>query len=894
MKNLRRNRWQFVATALIGLAVSGTLATLVWRADEARARAAFNEIAQQRISQATEHLHAALQDLVALRALFATAGVVDRNQFDTYCAPLLASDPAIQALEWIPAVSDTQRTAFERRARAAGFAGFAFTAHTAAGMRPEAPHPQYYPVYYVSPYRGNEKALGFDLASNPARKAALQTSAASGAMVATSRIVLVQAQQAGYGFLVFYPVYASGQRAAHAAPIGFVLGVFKVAHIVAPTPAGGTTRRGQVHLAAYDVTEHAAGQPGTELYPKGHQVDLGAVRRSDLVYEDTLAVGGRQWRLVAYRAPSTADRVEAGIVFAVGMLATLLILALMRQTMLARDSEAARELAARADATKSQFLANVSHEMRTPLNGVIGMLDLLLQSSLRGDQTRMAEISRRSAVNLLGIINDLLDFSKIEAGRFEVASEPVEIHRLLDEEIETFSNLAAKSGCELVHSIDDAVPACIVGDDLRLRQVLNNLLANAIKFSSGQAHAGRIELRAARAGAQQLEITTGDNGIGVDPATQARLFKPFEQADPGTTKRYGGTGLGLTITRHLVEMMGGTIRLHSKPGAGSTFVIRLPLRACGDAPTARVATDEAAPRTGTQAKAESTTRVEAGIEAAAPRANTGSAPRVLVAEDNETNREVIRLQLARCGVDADFAVDGAQALELFRRGDYTLVLSDLHMPVLDGFGLARAVRAFEREVGRTPAKLIAVTAAAHEADLNQARDAGMDAHLVKPIRLEALRDTLQRWGGAEAAAAPADADAAAAAAPLCDAGPGGDAAPAPHVDLAVLRELVGDDPDTLHALTRQYAADLAATAAAITSAHALADPKALAELAHRLKSSSRSVGALVLGECCADLEHAGRGGDAEALAALLPVFEREAAAVLRELAPSGADDPSSH
>ncbi|OIQ85951.1 autoinducer 2 sensor kinase/phosphatase LuxQ [mine drainage metagenome] len=877
----RPQRWQFIATATIGLAVSTALALLVWRADEARARAAFNEIAQQRISQATEHLHAALQDLVALRALFSTTGVVDRAQFDTYCAPLLSSDPAIQALEWIPAVSFEQRAAYERRARADGHPAFAFTAQTAQGMRPERPRPQYYPVYYVSPYRGNEKALGFDLASNPARQAALQTSAATGEMVATSRIVLVQAQQAGYGFLVFYPVYAKG-GAAPAAPIGFVLGVFKVAHIVAPKHGATPPRHARVRLAVYDITEQAAGAPGSELYPKDAAPDLDAVRRDDLVYADTLEVGGRRWQLVAYRAPSTTARVEAGVVFAVAMLATLLILALMRQTMLARDSEAARELAARADATKSQFLANVSHEMRTPLNGVIGMLDLLLQSSLRGDQTRMAEISRRSAVNLLGIINDLLDFSKIEAGRFEVASDPVELHRLLGEEIETFRNLAAKAGCELEHHIDAAVPTCIVGDDLRLRQVLNNLLANAIKFSSGQSRAGRIELRTSLAGPGRLEITIADNGIGIDAATQARLFRPFEQADPGTTKRYGGTGLGLTITRHLVELMGGTIQLHSEPGAGSTFVIRLPLRRCADvaAPSAPAGN---APIVTAPDAAECD---KAGSTAAPPPDGTATTARrrVLVAEDNETNREVIRLQLARCGVDADFATDGAQALDLFRSGCYTLLLSDLHMPQLDGFALARAVRKFEHETGRAPATLVAVTAAAHDADLLRAREAGMDTHLVKPIRLEALREALQRWGAGDAdapgPAQPAHDDASEAA---------DDATTAPRVDLDVLRELVGDDPDTVRALVRQYAAELAATAAAMLAARVPADARTLGDLAHRLKSSSRSVGALALGELCASIEHAGRSGDAAALAALLPAFEREVAAVQRELRTATAD-----
>ncbi len=889
VKILRNNQPQFVVTALFGLAISAVLALLVLRADQAREHAAFNEIAQQRISQATEHLHEALQDLVSLRALFESAGIVSRAQFKTYCIPLLSSDPAIQALEWIPAVPGPQREVFEQRARADGFANFRFTAHTAAGMRPEGDKSQYFPVYYVAPYHGNQAALGFDLASNPARRAALIRAATTGNMVATSRIVLVQAQNGGYGFLVFNPVYgATPGLSARREPIGFVLGVFKVADIVRPYRTAAVADHGLVQLAVFDITPQspgdAQGQASAQLYPKDTRIDLDVPRREHFSYEEVLDVGGRQWRMVAYRKPSDADRIEAGIVLLAGVLATLLVLALMRQMMMTRESEAARELALRSDATKSQFLANVSHEMRTPLNGVIGMLDLLLQSSLRADQTRMAQVSRRSALNLLGIINDLLDFSKIEAGRFNVAQEPVPIRRLLDEEVETFRSLATKSGCDLSHRIDDAIPDCMISDDLRLRQVLSNLLSNAVKFSSGQSRPGRVELLAGVPSPGQIEIAIVDNGIGIDAATQARLFQPFEQADLGTTKRYGGTGLGLTITRHLVELMGGTITLRSEAGVGSRFTVRLPLRACGGSamPPAAAAVPSGQPGE--------------PVDVQAPQARHGaSARRVLLAEDNVTNQEVIRLQLARCGFDADIAPDGAKALELFRNGHYRLVLSDLHMPELDGFGLARAIRALEREQGREPATLLAVTAAAQQAELLQARAAGMDGHLVKPIRLEDLRDALQRWSQAQGRAetpGPSEPASSQSTAQPADAQA---VSPAqPRVDLQVLRDLVGDDAETVRALLAQYAADLDATMSAMVQARDQGDRAALGGLAHRLKSSSRTVGALDLGELCQRLESACRQAEGDEVSQLLACCEQEAALVQRELAAgrasTGIDD----
>ena len=885
----RNNRPQFIATGVLGLALAALLAVLLLRADQVRERAAFRELAQQRVSQATEHLHDALQDLVSLRALFDSAGIVDRAQFDSFCAPLLASDPAIQALEWIPAVSASQRAQFEQRARADGFAHFSFTAHTAQGMRAEADKPQYFPVYYVSPYHGNEQALGFDLASNPARRAALMQAAASGSMVATSRIVLVQAQHAGYGFLVFYPVYRPGAPRAGSQPIGFVLGVFKVADIVRSYRA--PTLR-PVHLAVFDVTQHEAGEPGTVLYPRKAHSDFAALRDHDGTYQEVLDVGGRTWRVIAYQAPRHGGGTAAIIVFAAGALATLLILALMRQMMITRETEAAREVASRSDAAKSRFMANVSHEMRTPLNGVIGMLDLLMQSSLRPAQMRMAQVSRRSAVNLLGIINDLLDYSKMEAGRFEVMQEPVPIRRLLEEEFETFRNLGAKAGCALHLRIDDAMPDWIVGDDLRLRQVLNNLLSNAVKFSAGLPRPGRVELLAGVSDAEQIEIAIMDNGIGIDAATQARLFSPFEQGDLGTTKRYGGTGLGLTITRHLVELMGGSITLRSHPGRGSRFTVRLPMRVCVDHPASIAAEQPAQPQAVDEPAAQASTD--------APRL------RVLLAEDNETNQEVIRLQLARCGFAADIAGNGAQALELFRAGSYGLVLSDLHMPVLDGFGLARAIREFEREQRREPSTIIAVTAAAQETELRQAREAGMDGHLVKPVRLEQLRDMLQDWRLRHAPAVPEPVEsdhvesgqvtpeptapeptAPGQTAPGQTAPAGDDAAPGPDdagsVDLDVLRGLVGDDSATLCELMTQFLGDLAGTAVDMAAASVRADWKALGDLAHRMKSSSRTLGAARLGDLCAKIETACKAGDADAAVRWLREFEQQAAVVRERL-----------
>ena len=874
----RRNLPQFVATALFGLAVSGILAAIVYRAEQARSHSAFEQAAQQQVSSVEEHLRSALHDLVAADALFSSAGVVNRAQFDTFSAPLLKADPAIQALEWIPSVPGSQRRDYERMARADGFEDFRFTVMSPRGMLTEGTRDQYFPVYYVSPYKGNQQALGFDLASNPARRAALEAAAASGRLVASSRIVLVQARDAGYGFLAFNPVYPSGHATPGAAPLGFVLGVFKVPSLVRGRQGAGPTARGGVSLAVFDVTDHAAGAAGTVLYPKGFGARLGDVLAHDLIYRSSLDVGGRQWQFVAYRTPSSSALLEALGVFAATLLATALILALMRQTLIGRESDAAREVAQRADAAKSNFLANVSHEMRTPLNGVIGMLDLLLQASLPSAQARMAEVARRSAVNLLGIINDLLDFSKIEAGRVDIAVDPVDLRRLLEHKAENFGPVASKAGCTLTWTLDPALPRLIASDELRLRQVLNNLLSNAIKFSSGREQPGRVELSASGAYdpalGDTLEFKVSDNGIGMDQAAQERMFQPFEQAEPSTTRRFGGTGLGLAITRRLVELMGGSIQVSSRPGSGSTFTVKLPLRAWQGPPGTEASTlatpsrmlEQALPAKPAQPPASTQALEPAQPPEPAPGPAAAGGRRVLVAEDHPTNREVMRLQLAQFGVEADMAVDGAQALDMFRRGRYELVLSDLHMPKLDGFDLARALRALEASEGRPRCALLAVTAAAQEVDLRHALAAGMDAALTKPIRLDAMREALQRW---------------LPAAPQAQAGDG--VAPTPAIDPQVLRELVGDDAATLAALRADYAEDLRRDLPELRRALEASQAQAVAALAHRFKSASRSIGALALGALCEQIEAAAKGSDPAAMAALLPRLETAAKQVLREL-----------
>ena len=378
-----------------------------------------------------------------------------------------------------------------------------------------------------------------------------------------------------------------------------------------------------------------------------------------------------------------------------------------------REAKAAAESASR---TKSEFLASMSHEIRTPMNAIMGVADLLAKTSLSPEQDKYVQIFRRAGDNLLNLINDILDLSKVEASQIELERTGFSLNDHLEKVIEMVAARAQEKGLALVCEIAPNVPTELVGDPTRLRQVLLNLLGNAVKFTES----GEVSLRVTRdADPTTLRFTVSDTGIGIPGAKLAQVFERFTQADSSTTRRFGGSGLGLTISKRLVELMGGRIWVESELGKGSVFAFAVPLE------VRALANRSAAVLVGT------------GPEPSLP------ALRVLLVEDSSDNRTITVAYLKDTPYRVEFAENGALAYETFIAGHYDLVLMDRQMPVMDGLTATRAIRAWEQANQRPPTPIIALTASALKGDRETCLAAGCTAFLTKPIKQDALLQAIK-------------------------------------------------------------------------------------------------------------------------------------------------------
>ena len=402
-----------------------------------------------------------------------------------------------------------------------------------------------------------------------------------------------------------------------------------------------------------------------------------------------------------------------------GMFGYVLEAALHRRVIEARLAEAlalaqTKEAEAEsANVAKSAFLATLSHEIRTPLNGVLGMAQAMARDDLKPAQAERLAIIRQSGETLIGLLNNVLDLSKIEAGQMSIEAIPFDLVDLLESTCATFVPLAVEKGLTLDLQVEGPADGLFEGDPTRLRQVVSNLVSNAVKFTERGGVSITAELLP-----QGLAIGVADTGPGMDAEQQARLFSRFAQLEASITRRYGGTGLGLAISHELTGLMGGELTAASRPGEGSTFVLTLPLPRLGDRPDPMVE-DELAP--------------------------TGALShlRVLAAEDNAVNQVVLKALLAPLGVDPVIVGDGAEAVVAWETEEWDLILMDVRMPVMDGLSATREIRAREKAQNRRRTRIVGLSADAMAHQVDELLAAGMDDHVPKPIEVERLYEAIE-------------------------------------------------------------------------------------------------------------------------------------------------------
>lgn len=728
-----KDRGQRVALVAIPLfmAVLGTVVfhLQVKAYDQSRVQVRFHRKAATIEAALQRTLHEALERLYFTSAAMDVAnGKLSRPQFSEVVRRFVNEQDVITNLSWNLRVEHKDRSAYEQSIREEGFPDFSIREIDAHGsIVRAADRPEYFVVHFLEPLRAeNSRVHGFDTASEAVRRIAVHGSRDSGRVTATGPISLIQGYRGEKGFIIFLPLYRgsqpdtiAGRRSSWA---GALVSVIRVPKLIAEATRGFESSHFELQLE--DRTDDHAGILYSS-FPKEESGKAASRRKSDhYQYDGKIEFGGRTWKLTC--RPTSSYRAEHESLAAWGLLAGGLLIAsgfgifllvvtgrtavveelVAHQTTEIREAKAAAESASRA---KGEFLANMSHEIRTPLNVILGTVELLLDGELDTQQKELLSTVHTSGQHLLVVINDILDFSKIEAGKLSLDITDFRLNDCVTQSLQMFEAPMSLKGLRAVASVDLDIPEFVRGDVGRLRQILLNLVGNSFKFT----HQGQVTVKASlKTIAEQsivIEFSVSDTGIGIPADKLETIFNPFEQGDGSTTRKYGGSGLGLSIVKRLVTMMNGRIWIQSDFGRGTTIYFEIVLERVNVAPEPRAGAFE-----------EPSSEWLRGLK-------------VLIADDSPPNQILIRNIFDRRGVHVSVCGDGHAAIELVKNGEFDLVLMDMQMPLIGGPEAARAIRQWETKQRHARTPIIALTANALRVDRDVCFAAGMDGYVAKPV-----------------------------------------------------------------------------------------------------------------------------------------------------------------
>ncbi len=688
--------------------------------EEKECRLEFQKKVQQYTFLLQSEIDRNIEILNYYNSFYKASTFVSREEFETFSIPILKNNKTLQAIEWAPLVTSEQRKAFEKGAQKT-HPNFMFTEQDDDfNMIPSKEMDVYAPVYYIQPMENNEAVLGYNLYSEEDRRKSMQLAIKENKITATPPIKLIQNAQKNIGILVFKPIKSNNP------PYdvdGFYTGVFNIKKLV--RKAFAPLSYSKDHITILDTTANK-----NKLLYGNNFNKIG----TEYSYTNNVKIAGRIWQLRITANESAFSYSKYIYIIPIIIFILLLLLSLYLYLLLHKNKDIqnivakqtatflkSKEEAEESNQFKSLFLANMSHEIRTPIGGILSMSEILLSTELGIQQKEYAQNIFKSSNYLLNAVNDILDFTSISDGKLLLEESSCNLKSLIKETCLIFYDKANKQNLDLNLNIDPSIPKNLKADPARLRQILINLLNNAFKFTEN----GHILVDVSNVKTTlddcTILIKVQDTGIGIKDEDMKFVFGKFAQVDTSSTRKYEGTGLGLTITKELVHLMGGTISVQSNVGVGSTFIIKLTLKICNE--TNKVYDFE-----------------DIDIEDLKPK-NL----KILLVEDNAINQKIAQTYLQSMGVsNIDIAYNGIEGVVLYKSKPYDLVFMDCQMPEMDGYEATRKIRTIERSTNHhTP--IIAITAKAVKGDREVCIEAGMDDYLTKPYTKKKFYEKLSQW-----------------------------------------------------------------------------------------------------------------------------------------------------